>query len=51
MNDDADVVAVCKLAGLVDLSNELVDDAATNVTATLGTPLSDSLSAQLTPGC
>ena len=50
MNDDADVVAVCKLAGLVDLSNELVDDAAINVTATLGTLLSDSLSAQLDAG-
>jgi HK97 family phage major capsid protein len=50
LNDDAHTVAVAKLAGLLDLSNEMVSDSSMNVTATLGTLLGDSLSPQLDSG-
>jgi HK97 family phage major capsid protein len=50
LNDDAVLSVVCKLAGLLKISNELVIDSTTNLTQALGTLLRDSLSAQLDSG-
>jgi hypothetical protein len=50
LNDDAVTVAVAKLAGLLDLSNEMVSDSSINITSTLGQLLGDSLSPQLDAG-
>lgn len=50
LGDTAYEVAVAKLGGLVDLSNELVSDAQINITAEVGRLLRDSLSAQLDEG-
>jgi HK97 family phage major capsid protein len=50
LNDHADVVAVAKLAGLLDVSNEMMGDAAINLTAQFTTLLRDSLSKQLDDG-
>jgi HK97 family phage major capsid protein len=50
LNDEGYVVAVCKLAGIVDLSNESVGDASFNLTASLGQVLQDSLSHDLDNG-
>ena len=50
LNDDAVVVAVAKLAGLLDVSNEMMSDPTINVTANFTTLLRDSLSAQLDDG-
>ncbi len=50
LNDHADVVAVAKLAGLLDVSNEMMNDAAINLTVQFTTLLRDSLSAQLDDG-
>jgi HK97 family phage major capsid protein len=50
LNDRADVVAVAKLAGLLDISNEMMNDATINVTAAFTTLLTDSLSRQLDDG-
>lgn len=50
LNDDAYTVAVAKLAGLLDVSNELIHDSNVNLTAQLRTLLSDSLGPQLDDG-
>jgi HK97 family phage major capsid protein len=50
LNDDAVVVAVAKLAGLLDVSNEMMSDPTINVTASFTTLLQDSLSRQLDDG-
>lgn len=50
MNDDAYVVAIAKIGGIVDLSNESVDDASFNVTTAVATVLHDSLSRDLDLG-
>ena len=50
LNDRAEVVAVAKLAGLLDVSNEMISDAAINLTAQFTTLLRDSLSRQLDDG-
>ena len=50
LNDRAEVVAVAKLAGLLDVGNEMMRDASINVTAQFTTVLRDSLSRQLDDG-
>ncbi len=50
LNDRAEVVGVAKLAGLLDVSNEMVSDSSINVTAQMTTVLRDSLSKQLDDG-
>jgi HK97 family phage major capsid protein len=50
LGDDADIVALAKLASIVLLSNEAVDDASVNLTAQLGDLLRDSSSAELDRG-
>lgn len=50
LNDRAEVVAVAKLAGLLDVSNEMISDAAINITTQFVTLLRDSLSRQLDEG-
>jgi HK97 family phage major capsid protein len=50
LNDDAVVVAVAKLAGLLDVSNEMMSDPTQNVTTAFTTLLADSLSKQLDDG-
>jgi HK97 family phage major capsid protein len=50
MNDDADIVAVCKLASIVLLSNEGVSDASVNLTGQLGDLIRDSASIELDRG-
>ena len=50
LNDRAEVVAVAKLAGLLDVSNETMHDSAVNLTAQFTTLLQDSLSKQLDEG-
>ncbi len=50
LNDRAEVVAVAKLAGLLDVSNEMVGDASINLTAQFATLIRDSLSKQLDDG-
>jgi HK97 family phage major capsid protein len=50
LGDDAYVVAVAKIGGVIDLSNESVGDASINLTATLATLLQDSLSRDLDLG-
>jgi hypothetical protein len=50
MADDAYVVAICKLGGIVDLSNESVSDSSINLSASIGTVLQDSLSRDLDLG-
>ena len=50
LNDRAEVVAVAKLAGLLDVSNEMMSDASINLTAQFTTLLRDSLSRQLDDG-
>ena len=50
LNDRAEVVAVAKLAGLLDVSNEMMDDASINLSAQFTTLLRDSLSRQLDDG-
>jgi hypothetical protein len=50
LNDDAYIVAVAKLAGLLDLSNELMSDSSVNASAVLEGLLADSLSRQLDLG-
>jgi HK97 family phage major capsid protein len=50
LGDDAYLVGVCKLGGLVDLSNESVSDNSINLTAGLSTVLQDSLSRDLDLG-
>ena len=50
MDDDAYVVAVCKIGGIVDLSNESVSDTSINLTGSLDTVLRDSLSRDLDLG-
>ena len=42
LNDRAEVVAVAKLAGLLDVSNEMISDATINLTAQFTTLLRDS---------
>ena len=50
LGDDADIVAVCKLASIVLLSNEGFADAETNMTAQLGDLIRDSASIELDRG-
>jgi HK97 family phage major capsid protein len=50
LGDDADIVAVCKLASIVLLSNEGVTDASVNMTAQLGDLIRDSASIELDRG-
>ena len=50
MNDDADIVAVCKLASIVLVSNEGVGDASINMTTQLGDLIRDSASIELDRG-
>ncbi len=50
LNDQAVTVAVAKLAGLLDLSNEMISDSSLNVTSTFTGLLRDSLSPQLDSG-
>lgn len=48
--DDAYVVAVAKIGGIIDMSNETVSDNAINLTTALATLLQDSLSRDLDLG-
>ena len=50
LNDNAVTVAVAKLAGLLDVSNEMWTDSTFNLTAQFTTLLADSLSLQLDDG-
>jgi HK97 family phage major capsid protein len=50
LGDDADIVATCKLASIVLLSNESASDASVNLTAEFGDLLRDSASAELDRG-
>ena len=50
LNDRAEVVAVAKLAGLLDVGNEMMSDASINLTAQFTVVLRDSLSSQLDDG-
>jgi HK97 family phage major capsid protein len=50
LNDRAEIVAVAKLAGLLDISNEMMRDPSVNITASFTTLLKDSLSKQLDDG-
>jgi Phage capsid family len=50
LGDAAVTRTVCKIGGIVDLSNEAVTDSAINLTASLGTVLRDSLSRDLDLG-
>ena len=50
MNDDADIVAVCKLASIVLLSNEGLGDASVNMSTQLGDLIRDSASIELDRG-
>jgi HK97 family phage major capsid protein len=50
LNDDADIVAVCKLASIVLLSNESFSDASVNMTDQFGELLRDSASIELDRG-
>jgi Phage capsid family len=50
MADNAYIVSVAKIAGLVTLANELVNDAEVNVTNAVSTVLADSLSRDLDLG-
>ena len=50
MDDDADIVAVCKLASIVLMSNEGVSDASVNMTQQLGELIRDSASIELDRG-
>ncbi len=43
LNDDADVIAACKLAGLIQLSNESLDDAALPIGDLVGQAIRDSM--------
>ena len=50
LNDDADIVATCKLASIVLLSNEGVTDASVNMSNELGQLIRDSASIELDRG-
>jgi HK97 family phage major capsid protein len=50
LNDDADIVGVCKLASIVLTSNESVSDTDVNLTQQFGDLLRDSASAELDRG-
>jgi hypothetical protein len=50
LGDDADIVATCKLASIVLMSNESVSDAEVNLTQELGTLIKESASAELDRG-
>jgi|GEM_PF-3100989 len=50
LGDDADIVAVCKLASIVLVSNEGVGDASINMTTQLGDLIRDSASIELDRG-
>jgi hypothetical protein len=50
MADDAYVVAIAKIGGIVDLSNEAVSDSAINLSASVATVIRDSLSRDLDLG-
>lgn len=50
LNDDAVIVALAKIGGIVDVSNESVDDAQINLMGQINTLLRDSLSRDLDLG-
>jgi hypothetical protein len=50
MADDAYVVAIAKIGGIVDLSNEAVSDSAINLSTSVATVIRDSLSRDLDLG-
>ena len=50
MNDDADIVATCKLAGLVSLSNESLDDASIPIGELTGNAIRDSMGPTMDEG-
>jgi hypothetical protein len=50
LGDDADIVATCKLASIVLMSNESADDAEVNLTNEFGELLRESASAELDRG-
>ena len=50
LNDDADIVAACKLAGLVNLSNESLDDASIPIGTLVGNAIRDSMGPTLDEG-
>ena len=50
LGDDADIVATCKLASIVLMSNESADDAEVNLSNEFGELLRDSASAELDRG-
>lgn len=50
VNDDADVVAVAKLAGIVTFSNEFLDDADLPISDLLGEAVADSMGPALDSG-
>lgn len=50
MNDDADVVAVAKLAGLVTMSSEFIDDNELPISDLLGQTVADSMGPELDDG-
>ena len=50
LNDDADIISVCKLASIVLLSNEGFSDASVNMTTQLGELIQDSASIELDRG-
>ena len=50
LNDDADVIAVAKLSGIVTLTNEFWDDADLPVSDLLATAVSDAMGASLDTG-
>ena len=50
MNDDADIISVCKLASIVLLSNEGFSDASVNMTTQLGDLIRDARSIELDRG-
>lgn len=50
LQDNAVIVTVAKIAGLLTIANETIDDSAINVTSAVSTVLSDSLSRDLDLG-
>ena len=50
LDDAAYIAAICKLGGVIDISNEAISDTAINMTASLSLVLQDSLSRDLDLG-
>ena len=51
MGDGADIVAACKLAGLVSLSNESLDDASIPIGELTGNAIRDSMGPTMDRDC